>query len=66
MFETDGLPHDFAERCNGMDEVWVPTEFNVNSFAAAGGYEGLEGLATFRLRALGLTVESVGIILVVD
>jgi glycosyltransferase involved in cell wall biosynthesis len=27
MFETDRLPSGWAERLNGMDEVWVPSNF---------------------------------------
>lgn len=36
MFETDGLPADWVPRLNAMDEVWVPTQFNVDTFRAAG------------------------------
>lgn len=36
MFETDGLPADWVPRLNAMDEVWVPTAFNVETFRAAG------------------------------
>ncbi|KAF8056240.1 hypothetical protein HT031_006428 [Scenedesmus sp. PABB004] len=36
MFESDGLPAHLVEHCNAMDEVWVPTEFNRRTFAAAG------------------------------
>ncbi|MBC7563831.1 MAG: glycosyltransferase [Gemmatimonadaceae bacterium] len=36
MFETDGLPPDFVDRCNLMDEVWVPSAFNEDTFKAAG------------------------------
>lgn len=36
MFETDGLPSAWVPRLNEMDEVWVPTEFNVRTFRAAG------------------------------
>jgi len=36
MFETDRLPPDWVPRCNEMDEIWVPSEFNRESFAAAG------------------------------
>ena len=48
MFETDGLPHDMAERCNNMDEIWVPTEFNVHSFVAAGEAGGSKMYAIYR------------------
>lgn len=36
MFETDRIPDGWAERCNALDEVWVPTEFNRGTFAEAG------------------------------
>jgi glycosyltransferase involved in cell wall biosynthesis len=36
MFETDRLPQGWADACDRMDAVWVPTEFNRASFAAAG------------------------------
>jgi glycosyltransferase involved in cell wall biosynthesis len=36
MFETDGLPPEWVARCNALDEIWVPTDFNLQTFAAAG------------------------------
>ena len=36
MFETDRLPDGWAQRLNGMDEVWVPTEFAARVFVAGG------------------------------
>lgn len=36
MFETDRIPLGFRERCNAMDEVWLPSRFNMETFAAAG------------------------------
>lgn len=36
MFETDRLPTDWTAACNRMDEIWVPTEFNRETFAFAG------------------------------
>lgn len=36
MFETDRIPADWAACCNAMDEVWVPSQFNVETFAASG------------------------------
>ncbi|THF79049.1 glycosyltransferase family 4 protein [Cohnella fermenti] len=36
LFETDRLPQGWAEPCDRMDEVWVPTEFNRRTFAASG------------------------------
>jgi len=36
MYETDTIPKGWAEACNRMDEVWVPSRFNVETFAGAG------------------------------
>lgn len=36
MFETDGLSPDWVARCNSLDEIWVPTQFNLETFARAG------------------------------
>src|SRR5439155_11118989 len=36
MFETDGLPANWRDRCNLMDEVWVPSEHNLHTFTRAG------------------------------
>jgi glycosyltransferase involved in cell wall biosynthesis len=36
MFETDRLPSGWADRLNAMDEVWVPTTFARDVFAAGG------------------------------
>ena len=36
MFETDSIPPDWVGRMNQMDEVWLPTAFNAETFAAAG------------------------------
>ncbi|KIZ05359.1 hypothetical protein MNEG_2592 [Monoraphidium neglectum] len=36
MFETASLPEHLAAHVAAMDEVWVPTEFNRESFASAG------------------------------
>jgi len=36
MFETDRIPHDWVDRCNAMDEVWVPSRFNLQTFANSG------------------------------
>lgn len=36
MFETDRLPEGWAQACNQMDAVWVPSEFNRETFAFAG------------------------------
>ena len=36
MLETDRIPADWAEACNRFTEVWVPTEFNRDTFARSG------------------------------
>ncbi|KAK3274364.1 hypothetical protein CYMTET_17449 [Cymbomonas tetramitiformis] len=36
MFETDRLTPEHVKRCNRMNEVWVPSEFHREVFAAAG------------------------------
>ncbi len=35
-FETDGLPPGWAQSCNRMDEIWVPSTFNKETFARGG------------------------------
>jgi glycosyltransferase involved in cell wall biosynthesis len=36
MFETDSIPDGWSFYCEAMDEVWVPSQFNADVFAAAG------------------------------
>lgn len=36
MFETDRIPAAWVKKCNEMDEIWVPTRFNVETFARSG------------------------------
>jgi tetratricopeptide (TPR) repeat protein len=36
MFETDRLPAEWVERCNRMDEIWVPTGMAVECFRNCG------------------------------
>ncbi|HUM02351.1 MAG TPA: glycosyltransferase [Thermoanaerobaculia bacterium] len=36
MLEVDGFPRDWVEQANGMDEVWVPSEFNRQGFVESG------------------------------
>ncbi|WP_373061806.1 glycosyltransferase [Gemmatimonas sp.] len=36
MFETDSLPAHWIERCNERDELWLPSQFNRETFAEAG------------------------------
>ncbi len=36
MLEVTGLPKDWVAGCNRMDEIWVPAQFNVETFRASG------------------------------
>ena len=36
MTEVDGLPHDWVQNLNEMDEVWVPSEFCKKTFKNSG------------------------------
>jgi GT2 family glycosyltransferase len=36
MLEVDGFPREWVRQANEMDEVWVPTRFNVEGFRASG------------------------------
>ena len=36
MFETDGLPRSWVDQLNRIDEVWVPSSFNAETFCDAG------------------------------
>lgn len=36
MFETDRIPEGWRGNCQALDEIWVPSQFNVDAFAAAG------------------------------
>lgn len=36
MFETDGLPSHWVSGANTLDELWVPSTFNKQTFADAG------------------------------
>jgi glycosyltransferase involved in cell wall biosynthesis len=44
-FETDRIPDGWKERCNAFDEIWVPSKFNLETFANA-------GVAKHKLRVL--------------
>ncbi|MGH9488551.1 MAG: glycosyltransferase [Terriglobales bacterium] len=35
-FETDALPSGWSQYCNAMDQVWVPSRFNRESFIRGG------------------------------
>ncbi|GAB4443039.1 MAG: hypothetical protein OHK0015_42470 [Chloroflexi bacterium OHK40] len=36
MLEVTGIPDDWVAQCNLMDEVWVPSRFNVETFRNSG------------------------------
>ena len=36
MLEVTGLPQSWVDGCNSMDEVWVPSSFNVETFRTSG------------------------------
>lgn len=36
MFETDGIPPSWVRHCNQMDELWLPSQFNIETFRGAG------------------------------
>lgn len=36
MLETTGIPKEWVDQANMMDEVWVPSTFNVDTFKASG------------------------------
>lgn len=36
MLEVTGLPQEWVDGCNAMDEVWVPATFNVTGFRDSG------------------------------
>jgi GT2 family glycosyltransferase len=36
MLEVDGIPPEWVRLCNEMDEVWVPSAFNAETFRASG------------------------------
>jgi glycosyltransferase involved in cell wall biosynthesis len=50
MFESDSVPAGWVPLLNQRDEVWVPTQFNVGTFAAA-------GVAEDKLRVLNGTLD---------
>ena len=36
MYETDSIPDGWRDYCEAMDEVWVPSTFNCETFASGG------------------------------
>ncbi len=51
LFETDRLPRDWRDFCNTMDEIWVPSAFNRETFAQS-------GIAREKLRVLPYGVDT--------
>lgn len=35
-FETDRIPEHWVEPCNQMDEICVPSQFNIETFSKSG------------------------------
>jgi glycosyltransferase involved in cell wall biosynthesis len=50
-FGTDRIPDGWAERCNSVDELWVPSEFHRETFAASGVERG-------KIRVIPFAVDS--------
>jgi glycosyltransferase involved in cell wall biosynthesis len=36
MLEVTGIPPDWVEQANSLDEIWVPSHFNLDTFAGSG------------------------------
>jgi glycosyltransferase involved in cell wall biosynthesis len=36
LFETDRIPPQWVALCNNLDEIWVPTQFNYQTFTDSG------------------------------
>lgn len=36
LFETDRIPDSWVAACNSVEEVWVPSQFNLETFSASG------------------------------
>lgn len=51
MLEVTGLPQEWVNGCNGMDEVWVPASFNEETFRRSGVR------APLRVMPLGVDVD---------
>lgn len=51
MYECNRLPYSWARRCNLMDEIWVPSTFNYETFIAS-------GVAPHKLRVMPLGVNT--------
>lgn len=51
MLEVDGLPASWVACCNRMDEVWVPSSFNAESF-------GRSGVVAGKIRVMPLGIDT--------
>jgi len=51
MLEVDGLPDSWAACCNRMDEVWVPSSFNAETFQRS-------GVAADKIRVMPLGIDT--------
>lgn len=51
IFETDRIPAHWVGPCNQMDEVWVPSEFNRETFSKS-------GVAREKLRVIPYSVDT--------
>lgn len=36
IFETDRIPAHWTPLCNQMDEIWIPSQFNFNTYSSCG------------------------------
>lgn len=50
MYETDSLPRPWARHCNQLDEVWVPSQWQLEAFANG-------GVETSKMQIMGETVD---------
>jgi len=51
MFETDRLPEGWEARCNKMDQIWVPTQFQKEIFIK-------EGIKSSKLVVIGEAIDT--------
>lgn len=51
LFETDRIATEWAGLCNTMDEVWVPSQFNVDTFVGS-------GVAPWKLKIVPYAIDS--------
>lgn len=51
MYECSHLPYSWVRRCNMMDEIWVPSSFNHQTFIAS-------GVAPHKIRIMPLGVDT--------